>query len=227
MDLYCGTSGYAYDEWSGNFYPDDLAKDERLSYYASRLNTVEINNTFYRAPRQGMVTRWAEAVPDTFRLVIKANQRITHRARLGNVAPTLEYFLPAVLEAGEKLGPILFQTPPNLKKDAGRLREFFGQLDGKVRAAMEFRNDSWDDEETRQILSDAGAAWVTAEEDGPGDVHETADFGYVRLRQSDPSEGDVDRWRERLSKATWQEAYVFFKHEDGGVAPALAEALLG
>lgn len=226
MELYCGTSGYAYDAWVGSFYPEDLPKEERLAYYASHLNAVEINNTFYRSPRKDVVARWAAAVPETFRLVIKANQRITHRSRLLDVAEPLGYFVPAVLEAGEKLGPILFQTPPNLRKDAGRLRSFLEQVPEPLRGAFEFRHASWDDEEVRQVLADAGAAWVTADEGNDARLHPTTDFGYVRLRSEAYSDEDLDRWSERIRAQPWKEAYVFLKHEDGAVAPHQARRLL-
>ncbi|MDA1265529.1 MAG: DUF72 domain-containing protein [Planctomycetota bacterium] len=225
MDLYCGTSGYAYDAWAGKFYPEDLPQDDRLRYYASQLNAVEINSTFYRSPRKDVVAKWAEAVPDDFKLVIKGNQRITHRARLLDVEGPLGYFVPAVLEAGAKLGPVLFQTPPNLKKDAGRLRGFLDQLPDAIRAAMEFRNKSWDDDETRQVLADANAALVVAEDGAAPEVHATADFGYLRLRREDYSEVDLDRWATTIEGQSWSECYAFLKHEDGAVAPRLAAGL--
>jgi len=148
MNLFVGTSGYSYKEWKGNFYPDDLPAKEMLSYYARRLPAVEINNTFYRQPQPSMIENWKEQVPESFRFSIKATQRITHIKRLNNVAEETKYLLETAGLLNERLGVVLFQLPPNMKKDSERLKNFLEQLPAPTRSAFEFRHESWFDDET-------------------------------------------------------------------------------
>ncbi len=227
MNVLVGTSGYSYKEWKGPFYPEDLKNDEMLRYYAERLPTVEINNTFYRMPRERVILNWADATPERFQFVLKASRRITHMGRLKNVASELRYFLQASSALGDKRGPSLFQLPPNMKADPALLGEFLSLLPPDWRAAFEFRHPSWFVDEVYDLLRVRGAALVLAETDdqeAPDVV--TADWGYVRLRRTEYSDRDLERWAERVATYPWDEAFVFLKHEDKGLGPKYAEQLL-
>ena len=234
MHVRVGTSGYSYKEWKGSFYPTDLPASAMLRFYAERLPAVEINNTFYRMPSKDVLARWTEETPDGFTFVLKAPQRLTHQKRLKDVGDSLPYFLEVSESLGGKRGPFLFQLPPNMKKDAPRLDAFLAELPSAARAAFEFRHASWFDEETFGILRARGAALcladVNAPEDGgeplPSDLVPTASWGYLRLRRVDYTDADVDAWADRIRAQPWEEAFVFFKHEDEGKAPAFARRLL-
>jgi uncharacterized protein YecE (DUF72 family) len=228
MHIRAGTSGYAYTEWKGSFYPDDLKADDMLSYYATQLSVVEINNTFYRMPRRDVLENWASQVPDDFRFVIKASRRITHIKRLKEVGEETNYLLTAVRVLGDKLGPILFQLPPNMKKDIDRLRTFTQLLPEDIRAALEFRNDTWFDDDTYGVLRDAKCALCIADVDDSDEPElvPTADWGYLRLRRQDYSKRSLQSWFTRISEAGWNDAFVFFKHEDGATGPAFAKQFM-
>jgi uncharacterized protein YecE (DUF72 family) len=148
MNLYVGTSGYSYKEWKGPFYPEDLPDKQMLHFYGERFRSVEINNTFYRMPKSSMLEAWATEVPADFKFVLKAPQQITHIKRLKEAGDSVAYLLKVAVALNERLGPILFQLPPYLKKDAPRLREFLALLPRDRPVAMEFRHESWFDDET-------------------------------------------------------------------------------
>ncbi len=225
MTLYVGTSGYQYTEWRGHFYPEDLATAGMLAYYASRLPSVEINNTFYRLPRPSVLEKWAADVPDDFRFVIKASRRITHMSRLAESCRDALAYLYETLEVlGPKRGPILFQLPPFLRADLERLQAFLEWLPPAPRAAFEFRHDSWNTAEVHRTLSEKGCAWCSADvgDEEPA-IISTADFGYLRLRRQDYTDADLATWASLVRESGWDDAYVFFKHEDEGAGPALAE----
>ncbi|HEV8581621.1 MAG TPA: DUF72 domain-containing protein [Thermoanaerobaculia bacterium] len=228
MNLYVGTSGYAYKEWKGTFYPEDLPEKQWLHYYGQRFRTVEINNTFYRMPKRTVVEAWADDVPADFKFVLKASQRITHMQRLKNAGDTLSYLIQAAAVLEQRLGPLLFQLPPNLKKDVPRLREFLDLLPPPCRVAFEFRHASWFDEEVFALLRDHRAALCIAEgeEDLEVPFVSTGDWGYLRLRRPDYSDADLKAWLERVREPGWQDAFVFFKHEDEGKGPQMAERFL-
>jgi uncharacterized protein YecE (DUF72 family) len=223
-----GTSGFSYAEWKGSFYPDDLSKDDMLGYYAERFDTVEINNTYYRMPSERVLDAWADQVPEGFRFVLKANRRITHFKRLkGSAADDLEYFWSQAVTLGDRMGPVLVQLPPNFKKDLDRLTGFLATLPDGLRAAFEFRHDSWLDDPVFDALRDHDAALViaqTEEDDTP--LVPTAGWGYLRLRKVEYSPGEIEGWAERVADQDWSEAYVFFKHEDEGTGPKLARRFL-
>ncbi len=226
MELHTGTSGYSYKEWKGSFYPEDLSNTDMLSYYGERLGAVEINNTFYRLPKASVLENWAEQVPASFLFSIKASRKITHFARLKETAadPT-EYLLSTVKTLGPRLGVILFQLPPNFKKDVERLSAFLDTLGEGTPAAFEFRHDSWKDDDVHALLRERGVALVCADtEDSDGDepVVETAGWGYLRLRRPDYSDDDLARWADHLRGTGWKRAMVFFKHEDEGAGPRMA-----
>ena len=224
--LRTGTSGFSYKEWKGTFYPDRLPAARMLEYYSRQLPSVEINNTFYRMPRAEMLEKWATQVPDDFAFVLKANRRITHMKRLRDAADPLEYQARTAIGAlGEKLGPILFQLPPYLRRGVDRLRDFLAILPDGLRAAFEFRHESWFVDEVYEALADRGAALVTADTgEGEAPVVETASFGYARLRRPGYEERELADWAEALNRPAWSDVYVFFKHEDEGAGPRMAGA---
>ena len=227
MRIAVGTSGYAYKEWKGTFYPADLKAEDYLPYYAGRLETVEINNTFYRMPTEKVLAAWAAQVPGTFTFVLKASQKITHRKRLKECAPELQYFLRTATALGGRLGPTLFQLPPNLKKDLPRLLDFLSLVPHTWRAALEFRHASWFDEDVFDALRHHNAALVVAEFDPEeSDLAvpfvATADWGYLRLRRGDYDGASLAAWAGTVRAQAWKEAFVFFKHEEAGAGPRLA-----
>ncbi|HXT63898.1 MAG TPA: DUF72 domain-containing protein [Pyrinomonadaceae bacterium] len=228
MNLFVGTSGYSYKEWKGNFYPEDLPAKEMLAYYAQRLPAVEINNTFYRLPQPTMVENWKAQVPQGFRFSIKATQRITHIKRLKNCAEETKYLMETAALLGEQLGVVLFQLPPNSKKDSERLREFLDCLPEQTRAAFEFRHESWFDDEMFQLLQVKNCSLVVSDTDEKPltSITTTADWGYLRLRRTAYSDEDLKDWMQRVKNQKWKDAFVFFKHEDEGVGPKLAAQFL-
>lgn len=224
MNLYVGTSGYSYKEWKGNFYPEDLPAKEMLAYYSRRLPAVEINNTFYRLPQPSMIENWKEQVPESFRFSIKATQRITHIKRLKNCAEETKYLIDTAGLLGERLGVMLFQLPPNSKKDADRLRDFLDYLPEQTRAAFEFRHESWFDDQIFDLLRAKNSALVVSDTDEKPltSITGTADWGYLRLRKTAYADEDLTAWMKRVQEQKWKDAFVFFKHEDEGVGPKLA-----
>ena len=226
--LLAGASGYSFKEWRGPFYPEKTKADEMLAFYSARLPTVEINNTFYRTPQPKVLEQWKETVPKGFRFAIKSPRRITHMSRLkpeSSAEPV--QFLYRTLEAlGEKRGPVLFQLPPLMKKDVGRLEGFLALLPADHRAAFEFRNPSWFEDDVYAALRKAGASLCFSErEDGqPPALVETAPWGYVRLRLENYADPDLERWAGRIAATGWRETYAYFMHEP--TAPAYARTLL-
>jgi uncharacterized protein YecE (DUF72 family) len=225
MRCHAGTSGFSYDAWKGPFYPADIKNRDMLAFYASRLGTVEINNTFYRMPRAETLDGWAKQVPEDFRFVIKAPQSITHRAKLKGTRDAVEHLSTTCGALGTRLGPILFQLPPSLRADVERLRRFLSELPPGARAAFEFRHPSWEDPGVVEALRSAGAGWCVNDSEEATTEPEfpvTADFGYLRLRRPSYSDDDLRAWADRIRARPWSEVFVFFKHEDEGIAPRLA-----
>ncbi len=229
MRVLSGTSGYAYKEWKPDFYPEKLVQRKFLEYYAGRLSAVEINNTFYRMPKAEVVEGWAAQVPDTFSFVLKASQRITHKKRLVDCEDEVEYVTRTAMLLGDKLGPMLFQLPPWLRKDTERLAAFLAMLPDGFRAALEFRHESWFCDEVYDVLKARGAALVISQSDKAPDppVVATAPFGYLRLRRTEYDDAARADWAERMRDQPWDEAFVFFKHEDDCAGPLMAEAFQG
>jgi uncharacterized protein YecE (DUF72 family) len=223
-----GTSGYSYKPWKGNFYPEDLKDADMLRFYSSRFPTVEINNTFYRMPTKTLIERWAGESADGFTFVLKAPQRITHQRRLANASDDVAFLFETAALLGSKLGPVLFQTPPFLKKDAPRLREFLALLPAGQRAAFEFRHPSWFDDEVLEALRarDAALCEADTDEDPASTLRPTASWGYLRLRRVEYGDAEIAEWAERIRAQPWTDAFVFFKHEDEGKGPALAAKLI-
>jgi len=229
MTLYVGTSGYSYKEWKGSFYPEKLAAKDMLSYYATRLPAVELNNTFYRMPQTSMVESWKTQVPDNFRFSVKASQRITHFKRLKEAGDETKYMLQTVSALEDRLGVVLFQLPPNMKKDLERLEAFLNELPGNAPAAFEFRHPTWFDDEVLNLLRRHNRALVVSDTDDlPATrIDKTADWGYMRLRRVSYSDDDLAQWLERMRGQDWKTTFVFFKHEDEGTGPKLAAKFLG
>jgi uncharacterized protein YecE (DUF72 family) len=228
LRILAGASGYSFKEWKGPFYPEKMKPEEMLAFYSARLPTVEINNTFYRMPKVAMLEDWAATTPAGFRFAIKASRRITHMSRIKveSSAEPLAYLYRALAALGDKRGPVLFQLPPNLKKDLPRLVAFLALLPDQHHAAFEFRNETWFDDEVYGALKAAGAALVLSEreDNAPPPLVETAGWGYVRLRLETYSDDDLRQWAERLSDTAWRETHVYFMHEP--TAPAYAKALM-
>ena len=228
VNLHVGTSGYSYKEWKGSFYPEKLPAKEMLTYYASRLPAVELNNTFYRLPQKSMVENWKEQVPSNFRFSVKASQRITHFKRLKDVEEETKYLLDTVSALEDRLGVILFQLPPNMKKDLPRLEAFLQCLPATTKAALEFRHQTWFEDDVLELLSNKNHALVISDTDDLPITHidRTTDWGYLRLRRVEYSASNLEEWLQRIRDQKWKEAFVFFKHEDEGTGPKLAGQFL-
>ncbi len=226
MRVLCGTSGYSYPAWKGSFYPADLPNQRMLAFYAGRLPTVEVNNTFYRMPTAKTFSAWRAQVGDAFRFAVKAPQRITHRERLVGSAESVAFLFREAAELGTRLGPVLFQLPPQLRKDVPRLAAFLELLPAGGRAAFEFRHASWFGDDVFTALHARNAALCVAEAEAlETPLVATADWGYLRLRRPEYSEPALAAWAERILRQPWTEAYAFLKHEDGARGPLLAAAL--
>ena len=228
MTLYVGTSGYSYKEWKGSFYPEKIPAKEMLTYYATRLPAVEINNTFYRLPQKSMLENWKEQVPAGFKFSVKASQRITHFKRLKETEEETRYLLDTAAALGDRLGPVLFQLPPNMKKDLPRLESFLFCLPNETRATFEFRHPTWLDDDVLELLSRKNHALCISDTDDlpVSHVDKTADWGYLRLRRVNYSEENLAEWFKRVEDQNWNDAFVFFKHEDEGTGPRLAGQFL-
>ena len=228
MKFHVGTSGYSYKEWKGNFYPKDISPQQMLPYYAERFAAVEINNTFYRMPKPSVLEAWAAQVPAEFQFTLKAPQRITHFQRLKDCDATVADFLKFTDVLKTRRGPLLFGLPPNLKKDVPRLRDFLQLPRRDVRVAFEFRHQSWLDEETFDLLREHQVALCLAEAEEGVEVPfvATAGWGYVRLRLPEYSDADLKGWIKKMRQQNWDDAYVFFKHEEKGTGPEFAARFL-
>lgn len=226
MLLSVGTSGYSYKEWLGRFYPEKLPASEMLRYYAERFSTVEINNTFYRMPAESMLAQWSQQVPDPFTFTLKAPKRITHVNRLRESESNVAEFLRRASALGSKLGAILFQLPPYLKKDLPRLKDFLDQLPPGKQTAFEFRSTSWQDDEVYELLrSRAAILCVTDTDEGDTPFVATSDCGYVRLRRTHYDDDDLRAWIARIAAKGLPRTYVYFMHEDEALGTKFAQRL--
>ena len=227
VKFWIGTSGFQYAEWKGKFYPEDLPAAKMLPFYAERFSTTEINYTFHRIPAVKTIENWKTLTPENFRFALKAPQKVTHWSKLRDCADTLEYFLKVVSGLGDRLGPVLFQLPPTFKKDAAVLNSFLRELPD-MRAAFEFRHESWFDDEIFDLVRSRNIALCIADTDAvrtPKKI--TADYGYLRLRREDYTNNDIDRWADfvREQEAMWKDAFIYFKHEESGIGPKLAKQM--
>ena len=222
-----GTSGYSYAEWKGNFYPEKLAAKDMLRFYAERFSTVEINATFFRMPTEALLKGWADQVPQRFRFAIKSPKRITHERRLADCREMVTRLAEVATSLGPRLGPLLFQLPPNFKKDLPKLASFLAETP-MPRVAFEFRHASWFDDEVFDTLRAHGVALCVADtgEEPVAPLVATTDWGYLRLRREEFSDDDLRQWAERIRQQPWGEAFVFLKHEEEGKGPKFAAKLM-
>jgi uncharacterized protein YecE (DUF72 family) len=228
MNFHVGTSGYSYKEWKGSFYPAKLPAKEMLSFYAQHFSTVEMNNTHYKMPTVEGVEAWTAQVPADFRFIMKAPQSITHFKRLRNVDADVTTFLTAAAALGKRRGPLLFQLPPNFKQDLPRLEGFLNLLADVPQVVMEFRHESWFNDETYALLrAHHCALCVNDAEDVPtAELIATAKFGYLRLRREDYAPSNLAAWLKQVRAQKWTDAYILFRHEDTAAGPAFAKQLL-
>ncbi|MFL6624466.1 MAG: DUF72 domain-containing protein [Sulfurifustis sp.] len=227
MQLLTGTSGFSYKEWCGRFYPEKLPAAEMLRYYAERFPTVEINNTFYRMPAEAMLARWASEVPVHFAFTLKAPRRITHEKRLMEAGPDVAEFLRRAAVLGDKLGVILFQLPPFMKKDLTRLRDFLGMLPSGQSVAFEFRNETWQTDDVYDALRAHGAMMcVTDTDEGDTPFVATSEHGYLRLRRTHYDDAELGAWAERIAAQGLARTYVYFMHEDDALGTRFAKRLM-
>lgn len=226
MKLYCGTSGFSFKEWKGPFYPEKLPASEMLSFYAERLPTVEINNTFYRMPRRSMLEGWVGQVPDTFRFAVKAPRRITHVRQLKDCGEEVGYLFDTLDALGERLGVVLFQLPPHARVGVDKLEAFLALIPEGIAAAFEFRHPSWNDASVHEVLAHHSAAWVTTDDEGgePPELPATAPHTYLRLRAESYGDEALKAWKARCR--SFDSAFVYFKHEEGGTGPGYAGRML-
>ncbi|MFN7915066.1 MAG: DUF72 domain-containing protein [Vicinamibacterales bacterium] len=227
--IWVGTSGYNYPEWKGSFYPENLPSAKMLPYYAERFPTVEINYTFYRLPNEKLVSGWATQTPEPYRLTLKAPRRITHDSRLKNCAELTQAFCRVASTLGSKLGALLFQLPPNMKKDLAVFDAFIDELPPRLCAAFEFRHASWFDDDVFGRLRDRNLALcVSDSEKLSAPVQVTADYAYFRLRDEGYTPDDIARWADTIAAATAgsRDVFVYFKHEDEGKGPEFAQLLM-
>lgn len=229
-----GLSGYSYKPWQGpgRFYPATLKQAGFLGYYATRYDTVELDGVWYRLPTEKAVADWLASTPADFLFAPKVHRQITHRARLkAECYDFIQVMLNRLkpLASAERLGPLLIQLPPNMKRDDDRLASFLGQLPASVRWAIEFRHESWHDTSVELLLRRFNVSWVAADSDErPVECRDTADFWYVRLRRSAYDDGDLERWAGRIREMVGEgkSCFVYCKHEDEGSPWVWADRLL-
>jgi uncharacterized protein YecE (DUF72 family) len=229
MTVWVGTSGYNYPEWRGSFYPEKFPTSKMLPYYSERFQTVEINYTFYRTPNEKILAGWSRETPQEFKLTLKAPKRITHDARLRDCAQSVEFFLKTAATLGPKLGALLFQLPPFLRKDVALLDAFLEAFPPDVRAAFEFRHRSWWDEEVFSRLRARNLALCVADSEKlSAPVEITASYGYFRLRDEGYTPDQIAQWARTIHEktATCSDVFVYFKHEEAGKGPQFARLLL-
>jgi uncharacterized protein YecE (DUF72 family) len=223
MQYFVGTSGYSYKEWKGSFYPEKFSDKKMLGYYAERFSAVEINYTFRQIPSATTIKSWAAQVPETFQFVCKAPQAITHHKKLQGAEEQTTQFFEALRGLKKRQGPVLFQLPPNFKKDLSCLEQFLKTIKG-MRVACEFRHQSWFEEDVFDCLRAHKCSLCVSDGEGfpETDLINTANWGYVRLRREEYTEDDLKKWLKKFQAHDWNEMYVFFKHEDAGTGPKLA-----
>lgn len=229
-----GLSGYSYKPWQGpdRFYPPDLKQTAFLRYYATRYDTVELDGLWYRLPSEKAVADWLASTPSHFLFAPKVHRQITHRYRL---KPECYDFLQVMLNrlkplaAANRLGPLLIQLPPNMKRDDDRLAGFLEQLPASARWAVEFRHDSWHDDAIESMLRRFNVSWAAADTDErPAECRNTADFWYVRLRRKAYDERDLEQWADKFRNMVGEgkSCFVYCKHEDEGSPWIWADRLL-
>ena len=222
MKVYTGTSGYGYKEWKGGFYPDKLPSSKMLSYYSTRLETVEINNTYYRMPTLPVVKAWASQVPEGFVFAVKAPQIITHIKRLENVSEETRFFLGSVSALKAKLGCVLFQFPASFRDNQPVLKNFLKLIPQKFPCAFDFRSATWMNKPTFAQLKNRNFSLCMEDTDEKPlkKIISTADWGYFRFRREDYTKAAVKLWAKKVRSQKWKKAFVFFKHEEENASKA-------
>ncbi len=226
--FHVGTSGFSYDEWRPAFYPEDLKKDGYLTYYASQLPAVELNNTFYRMPKAETVAKWKGQVGDDFRFAVKATKRITWSAKLVDCGELCEWLFRSIAPLEGTLGCVFYQVPKYVRKDVDVLRDFLSHQQAGIKVALEFAHDSWLEDDALAVLKEHDVALVTSDKEGEPEPEllDTASWCYVRLRREGYEDDDLRRWRDRMVERGFSDAFVFMKHEDSCAGPALARRFL-
>jgi uncharacterized protein YecE (DUF72 family) len=224
MKIHVGTSGFAHKEWKGKFYPEKISPKDMLRFYAGRLNTVEINNTFYHMPKESVLLSWAAQVPDDFVIALKAPQVITHIRQLRNVFEETEYLFKTLSVLGRKLGPVLFQFPKSFRANAPALEDFLPLIPADTACAFDFRSPTWLEGGGPDLLRKKGCSWCIEDTDEKPvqEIISTANWGYLRLRRSDYTDAGLSEWVERVLSQKWEKAFVYFKHEDEAKGAELA-----
>jgi uncharacterized protein YecE (DUF72 family) len=224
MKIHIGTSGFAYKEWKGKFYPEKISPKEMLHFYAEHFRTVEINNTFYHMPMANVLATWSEQVPRDFVFALKAPQVITHIKRLHSVSSETGYLFKSLSVLGGKLGPVLFQFPKSFHADRPALEAFLHLIPGTMACAFEFRSPSWLNDGIPDLLHEKGFSLCIedTDEDPAQEIISTSQWGYLRLRRSDYTDADLSQWMDRILSQKWEKAFVFFKHEDEARGPEMA-----
>lgn len=222
-----GTSGFSYEQWRGRFYPQKLASSERLKYYATQFDTVELNSPFYHLPKKELFERWARAVPEGFLFAVKASRYITHVKKLREIDEALAHMLDHYLVLERALGPILFQFPASFARETDRLTDVCGLLPAGTAAAFEFRHESWFCESTYAVLRAAGAALCIADSPRwPSALEVAAPFTLVRMHggkvlyDSNYAEEELALWAERIRvfAADGLDCFVYFNNDAHGYA---------
>lgn len=229
MRYLIGTSGYNYPEWRGSFYPEKFPTKKMLAYYAERFNTVEVNYTFYRIPTPALLEGWARGTPEAFTFTLKAPRRITHDSKLQRVEELTHTFCRTAATLGSKLGVLLFQLPPTMKRDDSVFGSFLETIPEGTRAAFEFRHASWHDAAVFDALRRRNLALCIADSEKlTTPVVQTADYAYYRLRDEGYQPADIERWGTTISQSAdgIRDAYVYFKHEEQGKGPEFAQLLM-
>jgi uncharacterized protein YecE (DUF72 family) len=229
MRYLIGTSGYNYPEWRGSFYPEKFPANKMLAYYAERFNTVEINYTFYRLPTEALLDGWSKGTPADFTFTLKAPRRITHDAKLQRCEDLTGAFCRIASTLGTKLGVLLFQLPPNFKRNDAVFAAFLETLPAGTRAAFEFRHESWHDEAVFAALRGRNLALCIADSEKMSTpVVATAGYSYFRLRDEGYQSADIERWASVAGSLTpGGDTFVYFKHEEQGKGPEFANLLKG
>jgi uncharacterized protein YecE (DUF72 family) len=224
MKIYSGTSGFAHKEWIGKFYPEKISPKNMLRFYAERLKTVEINNTFYHMPKESVLSSWAEQVPHDFVFALKAPQIITHIKQLQNVFEETEYLFRTLSVLDQKLGPVLFQFPKSFRADLPALQDFLTLIPAAAACAFDFRSPTWLEAGSPDLLREKGCGWCIedTDENPVQELISTASWGYLRLRRSDYTDDDLSQWADKMLLQKWEKTFVFFKHEDEAKGAELA-----
>jgi len=225
QNIFVGTSGYSYAEWKGSFYPPGLPARDYLNFYAQEFVTTEINNTFYRLPSPEVSEDWASRVGDSFLFSVKLTGKITHQKRLTDVESEMERFSEGIRPLQGKIGSVLVQLPPYSRKDMDVLSDFVGRYSRLFPMAFEFRHESWDSDDVRELLRGSNVALVFAETDEhrPDRERLTGSFAYLRLRKSDYQDEELADWGAWVRRAGVP-VYLYFKHDQK--APVLSRRFL-